>query len=49
MLSLKLIFDKYTAQLHLPQGGRKTGAMQLRFFLYDSPLGIYHITLLYKM
>lgn len=35
MLSLKLNFDKYTAQLHLPQVGRKTGAMQLRFFLYD--------------
>lgn len=36
MLSLKLNFDKFTAWLHLPQGGRKTGAMQ-RFFLYDLP------------
>lgn len=38
MLSLKLNFDKFTAWLHLPQGGRKTGAMQLRFFLYDLSL-----------
>lgn len=34
---LNLNFDKFTAQLHLPQGGRKTGAMQLRFFFYDLP------------
>lgn len=37
MLSLNLNSDKFTAQLHLPQGRRKTSVMQLRVFLYDLP------------
>lgn len=41
MLSLKLNFDEFTAHLHLPQGRRKTGTMQLRFFM-TCPLGIFH-------